>query len=414
MDTEPHRQLPEITFRVLIIGRANAGKTSILQRVCETTESPFIYREMWMGREEVNLELSMERGEHSIDDELVFSNHLGYVFHDSCGIESGSTKELGILQEFIQRKCRDKQLRCRLHAIWYCVPMDNQRPELDLKFYKDICLDKNVPVIVVFTKYDQFLCNVEMQVLDYPDEYPDGNVTEAAGKLFREHYLDPLGDDVKYVQLQKMQKERGHCGDLLEKTATALDKDTVALMLLAVQRSNLELSVEMALNRVYSGAKFSVKDAKGIIYECVHSFPHLWVSAVTFSICGRCLTMFGCEWLPYLQDFRPADNTCPCLSVCEMYLTLGVAVIIILKHATFLLLSNLSSESALTQAETDYKAGNIGPVIQQFLKASPQIPSKEQFSSFIKANDIGMYILAPIHTISYQAFSAISEERTLA
>jgi hypothetical protein len=97
-----------------------------------------------------------------------------------------------------------------------------------------------------------------------------------------------------------------------------------------------------------------------------------------------------------------------------MYLTLGVAVIIILKHATFLLLSNLSSESALTQAETDYKAGNIGPVIQQFLKASPQIPSKEQFSSFIKANDIGMYILAPIHTISYQAFSAISEERTLA
>ena len=37
-------QLPEIWFRVLVIGRANAGKTSILQRVCETTESPTIYR----------------------------------------------------------------------------------------------------------------------------------------------------------------------------------------------------------------------------------------------------------------------------------------------------------------------------------------------------------------------------------
>ena len=35
---------PEIRFRVLVIGRANAGKTSILQRVCETTESPTIYR----------------------------------------------------------------------------------------------------------------------------------------------------------------------------------------------------------------------------------------------------------------------------------------------------------------------------------------------------------------------------------
>jgi hypothetical protein len=38
-------RLPDyVKFRVLIIGRANAGKTSILQRVCDTTESPEIYR----------------------------------------------------------------------------------------------------------------------------------------------------------------------------------------------------------------------------------------------------------------------------------------------------------------------------------------------------------------------------------
>ena len=33
----------DIKFRVLIIGRANAGKTSILQRVCDTTDNPEIY-----------------------------------------------------------------------------------------------------------------------------------------------------------------------------------------------------------------------------------------------------------------------------------------------------------------------------------------------------------------------------------
>ena len=42
---ESRPRLPQIRFRVLVIGRANAGKTSILQRVCETTESPTIYRE---------------------------------------------------------------------------------------------------------------------------------------------------------------------------------------------------------------------------------------------------------------------------------------------------------------------------------------------------------------------------------
>ena len=43
------RQIPNIKFRVLIIGRANAGKTTILQKVCDTTDSPVVYR----GDEEV-------------------------------------------------------------------------------------------------------------------------------------------------------------------------------------------------------------------------------------------------------------------------------------------------------------------------------------------------------------------------
>ena len=45
MGTEQiHRRFPDLKFRVLVMGRANAGKTSILQRVCETTESPIVYR----------------------------------------------------------------------------------------------------------------------------------------------------------------------------------------------------------------------------------------------------------------------------------------------------------------------------------------------------------------------------------
>jgi GTPase SAR1 family protein len=32
-------------FRILVIGRANAGKTTLLKRVCNTTEEPCIYDE---------------------------------------------------------------------------------------------------------------------------------------------------------------------------------------------------------------------------------------------------------------------------------------------------------------------------------------------------------------------------------
>ena len=150
---QTHRQVPNIQFRVLVIGRANAGKTTILQRVCDTTESPTIYRRGENGEKvrSPNLYVSLnslqtrsnltsltpqrvlviiillfvcpltwcQRGEHNIDDELVFSNHTGYVFHDSRGIESGGIEELETLKEFIRRKCGEKKLQNKLHAIWF-------------------------------------------------------------------------------------------------------------------------------------------------------------------------------------------------------------------------------------------------------------------------------------------------------
>src|SRR5258708_7378702 len=45
-----------------------------------------------------------------------------------------------------------------------------------------------VPVIVVFTKYDEFLLNVGMDIMDYPIKHPDSNVSEVAEKRFQEHY----------------------------------------------------------------------------------------------------------------------------------------------------------------------------------------------------------------------------------
>ena len=41
----------------------------------------------------------------------------------------------------------------------------------------------------------------------------------------------------------------GCCNGLIEETAAALNEDVVALMLLAVQRGNLELSVKTALSQ---------------------------------------------------------------------------------------------------------------------------------------------------------------------
>ena len=42
-----------------------------------------------------------------------------------------------------------------------------------------------------------------MDVSDDPDKYPDStSVAEVAEKRFQDHYLRPLGDDVRYVRLE--------------------------------------------------------------------------------------------------------------------------------------------------------------------------------------------------------------------
>ncbi|KAH8991762.1 hypothetical protein EDB86DRAFT_1555195 [Lactarius hatsudake] len=147
--------------------------------------------------------------------------------------------------------------------------MDNQRPQLDLTFFKDICPDRNVPVVAVFTKYDQFWRNVQIHVEDFGS--PDDNISDMAEKKFQEHYLRPLGDDVRFVRLENMHRKRMRCNTLIETTAAALNDNIVGLMLLAAQRSNLKLSVKTALNRVRSHTS-----CEHIVRECLIPFPYIW------------------------------------------------------------------------------------------------------------------------------------------
>ena len=62
-----------------------------------------------------------QRGEHRIEDELIFSNHDGYVFHDSRGFESGGNEELKIVQDFVRKQSGEKRLALRLQAIWFVL-----------------------------------------------------------------------------------------------------------------------------------------------------------------------------------------------------------------------------------------------------------------------------------------------------
>ena len=83
------------------------------------------------------------------------------------------------------------------------------------------------------------------------------------------------------------------CTELLEKTANALSDNAVNLMLLAVQKKNLELSINVAVTksvfymnnglkkihfnfRACTIIKNGESDRKKIIGKCVVAFPYMW------------------------------------------------------------------------------------------------------------------------------------------
>ncbi|KAG2062534.1 hypothetical protein BDR04DRAFT_1040238 [Suillus decipiens] len=108
-------------FRVLIMGRANAGKTTILQKVCNTTDDPEIY-DTKGNKAGMHTLTDAQRGDHDIAHEMIFKSNPCFIFHDSCGFEAGSEKEFESMKNFITERGNAKELEDRIHAIWQVTP----------------------------------------------------------------------------------------------------------------------------------------------------------------------------------------------------------------------------------------------------------------------------------------------------
>ncbi|PPQ71049.1 hypothetical protein CVT25_007320, partial [Psilocybe cyanescens] len=114
-------------FRILVIGRANAGKTTLLKRVCNTTEEPSIYDE---GR---NLLVpTSRRGTHDVRRAFTFKSNPKFIFHDSAGFEAGGEDELKAVMDFIEEGSKAREINDQIHIIWFCFDPDVSRPLLDL------------------------------------------------------------------------------------------------------------------------------------------------------------------------------------------------------------------------------------------------------------------------------------------
>ena len=99
--------------------------------------------------------------------------------------------------------------------------MDNRRPSLDFKHFYNVCPDQNgrswwnvpswvrthvayfiVPLIAVFTKYDQFKDDIEIDLERKGCADWETEAHAEAERVFQEQYLGKLGRIPHYVRLE--------------------------------------------------------------------------------------------------------------------------------------------------------------------------------------------------------------------
>ncbi|KAH0839442.1 hypothetical protein J3R83DRAFT_225, partial [Lanmaoa asiatica] len=251
-------------FRILIIGRANSGKTTILQRVCNSMEDPEIYD--YQGE---------KRGFHDINHEMVFKSNQRFVFHDSPGFEAGREDEFEKMKTFITQRAGTTFLKEQIHAIWYCIPMDQFHRAVTFaeeKFFGE-CNTRNVPVVVLFTKCDALMTQVfqpEDLLLSLEDQeirwrecskemFAKRNVwgdlckmafpPKASVQLESLYMLSSLLCSILLIISLDMDTSDIGCNLLLAQTAAALDDKSLQMLLITAQEKNILLCIEYAVRQ---------------------------------------------------------------------------------------------------------------------------------------------------------------------
>ncbi|KAG2093318.1 uncharacterized protein F5147DRAFT_821234 [Suillus discolor] len=279
-------------FRVLIIGRANAGKTTILQKVCNTTDQPEIFDAKGNRIDADVVEASIKRGNHNITNEMVFKSSPGFVFHDSCGFEAGSEEEFESMKRFISERVHATKLEERIHAIW-------QRSEE--KFFLE-CDTGHVPVITVFTKFEALrpvaYGDIKKEIQGVSAEERSKRIAQRVEELFANTGVcDRLCDPENrtrpkfHVRLEMtdldMNKPNTNCNTLLERTTFALDNDELRLCLVSTQQSNLELCIKCAVATLVDRAH-QQSGLRRVDYEVNQYAIAKWFAHLQLPIDHRC------------------------------------------------------------------------------------------------------------------------------
>ncbi|KAI6023591.1 hypothetical protein BKA83DRAFT_4261648 [Pisolithus microcarpus] len=167
-------------FRILVIGKTGVGKSTLINRAFGVTAA---------------VSAHYRPGEANIETELTSPENTLFVLHDSKGFEPGEDTNYEAAKRFILSR-RSGALKDRLHAVWFCLESPRAGARLLESAAEDFLKSKQatlgtIPLIIVFTKYDEFVNEVDMNMPDQSLETA-GRKAESTLKKHYNRFIHPL------------------------------------------------------------------------------------------------------------------------------------------------------------------------------------------------------------------------------
>ncbi|KAF8179972.1 hypothetical protein K438DRAFT_1206535 [Mycena galopus ATCC 62051] len=251
-------------FRILVMGRRNAGKTTILKKMCRSDGSDL--KIIDPAGNEVDpsiLEPNRQRGMSDIENEITFGSNPLFVFHDSRGLKLEPSMKtthhcaLSICGDFFAsaQRLRDSGTRYTLCGR-FCIPMNDPRApsEFEVAFFN--AEESHVPIIAVFTKFESWIDAAydDLPQDDSTDTEQAQRARQAAQSKFEETVLKVI-ENTKYppnqfVQLQNLDEPATGCEGLTEKTYTAIEEETLGDLFALAQTNSFRVGCNRILGSI--------------------------------------------------------------------------------------------------------------------------------------------------------------------